>query len=795
MKPIFILLFATALVATQQIFAVPAYPNPINYTLPDGTEITIQLRGDEWLNWAETPDGFTLLRNSEGFFEYATLNELGDLALSGVRVNDMSRRTSGEQDFLHTLERGLMFSEFQIERKLEFRRIRDEFLQEDAGEGLQRVSGSVRIPVVLVGFSNRPFTRSRAEIQMLFNQLNHTGTGIVGSVRDYFLDVSGGQMDLQAEILGPFTLPNTIEFYAGSSGTANTRLMATQAVDLAFQNGANFSTFHTRMVGGVRTLSTVHLIFAGHCRAAGAAAGHNIWSHRWVLSTARTYNGVRIWDYCTSPEYRGLSGTLPGTIGTAVHELGHSILGWPDSYSVVSNPINRCVDLGDWCVMASGVWLGNPAASRPSRPSAWFVVDAGWTPEILLSTSQNVTMQTGTVFRINTTTTNEYFLLENRQRVGWDALIPASGMLIYHVDRTSGANSDWNNNRILSNCNRRRLYIKQAGCATANGCAANRQNDVWPRAGFTEFTDNSTPNARSWAGANTNRPVTNITHNAIAGTVSFMFMPPPPILTGPTFICTSAVFNIENFPAGATVAWAVSPGLTVSGNGSSVTVSRPSWIDSHFNAWVRATITVPGRPATVLQRSIPVVWRSGTQYGLSITGSYWTTGGTFEMFTGGLSGWTIGHNFHWTTDAPWQAHFQGAWFTDFSGSEAHSPFWITVNFTDVCGGFSTVFQQFWPHSPWSGNIGMVYPNPVSDILNIEIGTKTTKIPFRSDIVISDNVYEIRLYNDRGNLVRQMTTRGGAIQLDVSNLPTGVYSLHIHDGVSCSPDVRQIIIRR
>jgi len=203
MKPILVLLFATALITTQQIFAVPAYPNPINYTLPDGTEITIQLQGDEWLNWAETPDGFTLLRNSEGFFEYATLNELGDLTLSGVRANDMSRRTSGEQDFLHTLERGMMFSEFQIERKLEFRRVTNDLLQENAEGGSRQVSGSVRVPVVLVGFSDRPFTRSRADIEMLFNQLNYNVGGAFGSVRDYFLAVSYGQLDVQADIFGP----------------------------------------------------------------------------------------------------------------------------------------------------------------------------------------------------------------------------------------------------------------------------------------------------------------------------------------------------------------------------------------------------------------------------------------------------------------------------------------------------------------------------------------------------------------------------------------------------------------
>jgi len=132
--------------------------------------------------------------------------------------------------------------------------------------------------------------------------------------------------------------------------------------------------------------------------------------------------------------------------------------------------------------------------------------------------------QAGVVYRINTNTPNEYFLLENRQRVDWDLHIPSSGMLIYHVDRTPGALPFWANNEIQTRCNRRRLYIKQAGCAAQNGCNWARENDAWPRGNFNAFTDNSTPNARSWAGARTNKPVTNITHNSAARTISFEFM-------------------------------------------------------------------------------------------------------------------------------------------------------------------------------------------------------------------------------------------------------------------------------
>lgn len=530
MKKTFTFALAIVIFATQQVFAVPAYPNPISYTLPDGSQITIQLRGDERLNWVETLDGFTLLRNSEGFFEYAAIDEIGDLTLSGVRVSDMPRRTSSEQSFLRNIPRGLGFSEYQIETKLQLRGFTDELLQEV--QAPRRISGSFRIPVILIGFSDRPFTRSRTDFEMLFNQLNYTVDGAFGSVRDYFLAISYGELDLETDIFGPFNLPNTVAFY--TENATNRRTMVTQAVDLARGQGANFSNY---AVNGV--VPTVHLIFAGHCGAAGTT--NSFWSSASFFIPAFQRDGVQINMNCLSPEFRGNPTNNPtgslARIGTIVHELGHSVFGWPDSYSVTRGEgTGNCVDLGMWCVMASGAW-GGTQGSRPVRPSAWFVVDAGWVPEITISTPQSVTIpnpaQTGRVYRINTTTPNEYFLLENRQQVGWDQSIPSSGMIIYHVDRTAAALPFWwsrwvPGNEILTHCNRRRLYIKQAGCTDTLGCGTAggwwRGNDAWPRPGFTAFTDHSTPNSRSWAGTLTNRPVTNITRNTAAGTISFDFM-------------------------------------------------------------------------------------------------------------------------------------------------------------------------------------------------------------------------------------------------------------------------------
>jgi hypothetical protein len=83
-----------------------------------------------------------------------------------------------------------------------------------------------------------------------------------------------------------------------------------------------------------------------------------------------------------------------------------------------------------------------------------------------------------------------------------------------------------------------------------------------------------------------------------------------------------------------------------------------------------------------------------------------------------------------------------------------------------------------------------YPNPASGILNIEIDGQAFA---RS--VKSDPVFDIRLYNGQGNLLRQKKISGGKTEFNVSSLPAGIYYLHVYDGVSDKPDMRQIIVER
>ena len=88
------------------------------------------------------------------------------------------------------------------------------------------------------------------------------------------------------------------------------------------------------------------------------------------------------------------------------------------------------------------------------------------------------------------------------------------------------------------------------------------------------------------------------------------------------------------------------------------------------------------------------------------------------------------------------------------------------------------------------NRSLVYPNPVSDMLHIDVSPVVNANTRGTNLV-----FDIRLYNAMGSQLRQAGISSGALtQIDVSNLPNGNYYLHIYDGVSSTPDIHQIIVK-
>ncbi len=514
------LFFLAGMLYTHDTQAVPAYPHPVEYTQPDGSVITIQLKGDERINWAETKDGYTILASRDGFYEYAMADEEGDLVLSGVRVSPAETRSEEEIRLLKQLDRGLFFSERQVEMMLDVWKMREE-----AASRSFPSTGERTLIAILMETPDVPFQKTQEDFDALFNQIGYTYGGASGSVKDYYLENSYGQFDLTVDVMGPYTAQNNMAHYGSTWEGA--RELATEAVHLAHPD-VNYADYDNNGNGWV---DGVYMIFAGYGEEAGGGP-NTIWSHAWAIDPVQ-FDGVSISRYACSPELRSNSGINITRIGVIGHEFGH-ILGAPDYYDTDgSGSGGHFPGTGAWDMMASGTW--NNSGATPAHHNAYTkIYTYGWGTPHLLNQPDTVTMLNSIehadhFYRINTNTPGEYYLLENRHHIGFDTHIPGEGMIIYHVHKEVAASGN-----AVNVGHPQKMYPVSAGAGNdPAGTPASYGQINSPQTPFpgstnqSEFSDHSSPSALSWAGDNTLKPITNISHNEEEQSVTFFFMENP----------------------------------------------------------------------------------------------------------------------------------------------------------------------------------------------------------------------------------------------------------------------------
>ena len=106
------------------------------------------------------------------------------------------------------------------------------------------------------------------------------------------------------------------------------------------------------------------------------------------------------------------------------------------------------------------------------------------------------------------------------------------------------------------------------------------------------------------------------------------------------------------------------------------------------------------------------------------------------------------------------------------------------------------YCQFGYRGGGGSNPNIAYPNPVSDILHVDLDElSSTGLESITDgrQLKQDKTFDVRLYDGQGNMVRQQKAKGGTVQFNVSNLPGGTYYLHIYDGVGEKPEMIQVIV--
>lgn len=511
-----ILVFILSLISLYS-YSVPATPYPITKIQPDGTELTIRLRGDEFFSYETTMDGYLIRKNDTGFYSYATVENGSKIISTNVRVNPIEKRTSEEKEFIKQL---LPDPDFRsIQEKNKAARVASSEQSADM-QKIYPTTGSPKSLVILVNFSDISFITSnpKAAFNNLLNQEGYSANGGTGSARDYFRDASNGASSPEFVVVGPYNLPNPRSYYGGNDDNEDDLRPRQMVIDAC--NAANadvdFSIYDTDNDGIV---DNVFIYYAGHNEAEGGPK-ESIWPHRWALSTPLQLDGKYVSGYACTSELRGSSGNYMCGIGTFVHEFGH-VYGLPDFYATSATATHHTLSF--WDVMDSGPYLN--LGRTPPTYSAYERFYLGWLTPTILNSPADVTLanlissnsayllsQSGT-HNLNGGNPNpvEFFLLENRQQIGWDAYLPGKGMLITRVYYNS---TTWRNNTPNNNPAAMGVDIMEADGTASR---SNLSGDPFPG---TSNIKHYKPTLRS--GTNIGQPLSGIKEKD--GIISFYFM-------------------------------------------------------------------------------------------------------------------------------------------------------------------------------------------------------------------------------------------------------------------------------
>jgi len=514
-------------------YAVKAYPFPITVTQPDGTSLTIQLHGDEFHHYKTSDDGILLKENTKGFLTYAIINTAGEVVESNYVAHNATKRSVPELQFLKTVNQTTILQKTMSAPS----RVKMLSIQSQPQKAFP-LAGSPRSLVILANFADTAFVvpTPQTAYTNLLNQVGYSANGGTGSARDYFMASSYGKFAPDFDVYGPVTLPHNMAYYGANNSSGNDVNDVRMIVDACYaahNAGLDFTPYDTDNDGIV---DNVFVYYAGHNEAEGGSK-NSIWPHRWGVYPQTnysgpldsiTFNGKQIMDYACTSELRGSSGANMCGVGTFCHEFGH-VLGLPDYYDTA---VSTKQTLGSWSIMDYGNYL-----NLGRTPPVYSVYDRfflGWlTPGQISATSSQALnpIYQGTTPPANTTnqafllsatthnlvgnspSPNEFFMLEYRQKTGWDTYLPAEGMCIWHIDynQTAWDNNEPNNYTGTTQTAASHMHVY---LVPPTGVGTTPPTTAFTTGLFLPLT---------WTGTDINRELTNITKTA--GNITFNFMP------------------------------------------------------------------------------------------------------------------------------------------------------------------------------------------------------------------------------------------------------------------------------
>jgi M6 family metalloprotease-like protein len=353
-----------------------------------------------------------------------------------------------------------------------------------------------------VEFSDVHATVGTEEVDALLNADDYQRNGNFCSVREYYRIMSNRKLDYSNIVVGPIRLNHTKKYYERTSIVPEAFNLAMDELEASGIDLARFDSL------GEGVIDALNFMYAGGT-VYGVNGNNNNPSELWPHNSIRImrHRGYRTYFYMLSSMGRR---AVDLNIGTFCHETGHLLCRFPDLYDYGRRDGDsiKSRGIGRYCLMGGGNHLNR--GRTPSPVCAYLRGLVDWTDNVVLINGLRSCEARhgdyGTLMKYRTDLANEYFLIENRSRVGLDQHLPSSGLAVYHCD-INGSN-EWQAGTAA------RHY--QVALLQADGRLDLEENlpsdntDLFGRVEGVALAHNTPPSSRMWDGSDSGLTVSDI---------------------------------------------------------------------------------------------------------------------------------------------------------------------------------------------------------------------------------------------------------------------------------------------
>ncbi len=479
----FVLTLLVISVLFVMVFAVPAMPGFRPFKQPDGSTIILELKGDEHFHFAQTEDGYSVIRDAEGWWTYA--QKVDGLLIPSIFI--VGKDNPPFAKFLRPDVEAVAALPQNALKPINWRKVMDiDFDSKDAlsDSAVLVVLGAfddsaflgVEIPAtrwdtakwdVKAGYTTGAVPGGTAHDSVYWDSVFFSDSP--GSYKTYYLEITYGKWECWGDVIGPLSSGGCYGDYGDGAELTFMQDVADASSGRMELTGNRYSNYDGDGDGYVDHWVCVRA--GGEQSATGSTA--DMWATKYT-TTISTTTGATILNPTNAGEITDaymndytdaqLQDTLfvrSRTMGIGIHchESWHAF-GAEDLYDYGY----QGTPAGDWALMAAGSWTddGVQPGSRPAHPGAMQQYSIEGDPEDDYPTTFGF-FEDGWLQRINTNgrymvvgsglpinyggprlymiqnstfqTADEYFMVSNRCDYGvFEGNLPEHGILIVHYD-------------------------------------------------------------------------------------------------------------------------------------------------------------------------------------------------------------------------------------------------------------------------------------------------------------------------------------------------------------------------